>query len=341
MEKTMKIIEDHLDCTYEIPLIQEAETSFESVLDKYNIHLKRRAVKTLQINIGKLCNQACTHCHVEAGPKRPENMELNTVSRILELIRKDLLIETIDITGGAPELNPFFRYLVQELTKIHKKIIVRCNLTVLFEENQEDTPDFFADNKVEIVASLPCYIEENVNSQRGKDVFKKSVKALQILNNLGYGVAGSGLFLNLVYNPIGEHLPPEQTQLESDYKSHLKSEFNIVFNQLFTITNMPIKRYEHMLIRDGKMKDYMRLLTDNFNPIAAKEVMCQDLISISWDGEIYDCDFNQMLEIPLNWNRKTIWDINNFSDIGQDIAFARHCFGCAAGTGSSCSGALL
>ena len=337
----MKIIEDHLDFTYKIPLIQEAETSFESVLDKYNIHLKRRTVKTLQINIGKLCNQACTHCHVEAGPKRTENMELNTINRILTLIKRDSLIQTVDITGGAPELNPFFRYLVKKLTKLHKKVIVRCNLTVLFEENQSDTPTFFADNLVEVFASLPCYIEDNVNTQRGKDVFQKSIKALRILNSIGYGIVGSGLKLNLVYNPIGEHLPPEQTQLESDYKFHLKSEFNIEFNQLFTITNMPIKRYEHMLIRDGKMKDYMQLLTDNFNPVAAKEVMCQDLISISWDGEIYDCDFNQMLEIPLNWTHKTIWDISNFSDIEQGIAFGRHCFGCTAGTGSSCGGALL
>jgi radical SAM/Cys-rich protein len=194
---------------------------------------------------------------------------------------------------------------------------------------------------VQVVASLPCYKEDNVDAQRGKGVFGKSIAALQKLNSLGYGQSSTGLILNLVYNPVGEHLPPEQKSLEADYHAHLKDEFGIEFNQLFTITNMPIKRYAHMLERDGKMHDYMQLLFDNFNPQAAKNVMCTELLSIGWDGQIYDCDFNQMLDIPLNWKPRTIWDIASFSQAETEIAVASHCFGCTAGSGSSCGGALL
>jgi radical SAM/Cys-rich protein len=315
--------------------------SFASVLKENNIELKRENIKILQVNIGKRCNQACNHCHVESGPNRIENMELKTVERLLKLLENATQVHTVDITGGAPELNPHFRYFVQEIRKMGKEVIDRCNLTILFEEGQGDTAQFLAENKVQIVASLPCYKEDNVDSQRGKGAFVKSIAALQKLNALGYGKQNTGLMLNLVYNPVGEHLPPNQVKLESDYNAHLKDEFGIVFNNLFTITNMPIKRYAHMLEREGKMQEYMQLLIDNFNPQAANGVMCKELISIGWDGQIYDCDFNQMLEIPLNWAKRDVWDITSLADIESQIAVANHCFGCTAGAGSSCGGALV
>lgn len=315
--------------------------TFEAALREHNIELKRDAIKILQVNIGKRCNQACHHCHVESGPNRTENMELETVERLLELLECEPQIHTVDITGGAPELNPHFRYFVSEIRKMGKQVIDRCNLTILFEEGQEDTAEFLAENKVQIVASLPCYKEDNVDKQRGKGVFGKSIAALEKLNALGYGKKDSGLILNLVYNPVGEHLPPAQAKLEADYHAHLKDEFGIEFNHLFTITNMPIKRYAHALERDGKMKDYMQLLIDNFNPQAAKGVMCTELVSIGWDGQIYDCDFNQMLDIPLNWKSRNLWDVERLSNIEPEIAVASHCFGCTAGSGSSCGGALL
>lgn len=315
--------------------------NFAKTLAEHNIILKRQEIKILQVNIGKICNQACHHCHVESGPKRTENMELETVDRLLELLAKEPDIHTVDITGGAPELNKHFRYFAAAIRKMGKEVIDRCNLTVLFEPNQEDTAEFLAENKIQIVASLPCYLEDNVNKQRGGGVFDKSIKALQQLNALGYGKSDSGLTLNLVYNPVGEHLPPAQKPLEDDYKKYLKEKFDIEFNQLFTITNMPIKRYAHMLEREGRIEDYMKLLTDNFNPQAALGVMCLELVSVSYDGRLYDCDFNQMLEIPLNWKARTIWDIESFSEIEPDIAVASHCFGCTAGAGSSCGGALI
>ncbi|MEJ2229378.1 MAG: arsenosugar biosynthesis radical SAM protein ArsS [Alphaproteobacteria bacterium] len=311
------------------------------MLERHNVTLKRENISTLQINIGKLCNQACHHCHVEAGPKRTEIMERSTVDRILALLQKDKDITLVDITGGAAELNPHFRDLVRAIRAMGKDVIDRCNLSVLFEKGQEDTAEFLATNKVQIVASLPCYLEDNVNAQRGKDVYRKSISALEKLNALGYGKPDTGLVLDLVYNPIGAHLPPAQAKLEADYREHLRNHFGVVFNHLFTITNMPIKRFAHMLERDGLTEQYMQLLIDSFNVQAAQAVMCIQMISVGWDGKLYDCDFNQMLEIPLNSQAKTIWDISSFSAIGRDIAFANHCFGCTAGAGSSCTGALL
>jgi radical SAM/Cys-rich protein len=295
----------------------------------------------LQINIGKRCNQACHHCHVESGPNRTENMELPTIDRLLELLASASGTKIVDITGGAPELNPHFRCFVNEVRAMGKTVIDRCNLTIFFEEGQERTAEFLAKNCVEVVASLPCYLEEHVDAQRGNGTFNKSIEALKLLNSLGYGIEGSGLVLNLVHNPVGIHLPPDQKQLESDYRVYLKEKFCIIFNSLFTITNMPIKRYAHMLKRMGKMSEYMQLLKDNFNPNAAEGVMCANMLSIGWDGKIYDCDFNQMLDIPLNGKPVTIWDIDNFSSVDTEIAFADHCFGCTSGAGSSCGGALL
>ncbi len=315
--------------------------AFSRTLSQHNIQLERTHIHTLQVNIGKRCNQACHHCHVESGPNRTENMALDTVERLLVLLAEAPNIHTVDVTGGAPEMNPHFRYFVTAVRKLGKQVIDRCNLTILFEPNQEDTAEFLAQQQIMVVASLPCYQEDNVNKQRGRGVFDKSIAALTKLNKLGYGQPDTGLVLNLVYNPVGEHLPPAQAQLEADYHQHLYHHFGIVFNELYTITNMPIKRYAHALNRDGKLKEYMQLLIDNFNPDAANSVMCAELISVGWDGQLYDCDFNQMLEIPLNNKRQTIWDIDSLTLVEQGIAIGNHCYGCTAGAGSSCGGALL
>ena len=313
---------------------------FANKLKENNLSLKRNGVSTVQVNIGKRCNQACHHCHVEAGPDRTENMTRETIDQLLLLIEKSPQISTVDITGGAPELNPNFRHFVTQLHYLNKQIIVRCNLTVLFEENQHDTPEFFASHHVDVVSSLPCYLQDNVDSQRGKGVFDKSIKALQKLNSLGYGREENNLTLNLVYNPTGIHLPPAQQGLEKDYKRQLLNDFGITFNRLFTITNMPIKRFAHQLKREGKLEEYMQLLVDNFNPQAVDGVMCKNMISIGWDGKIYDCDFNQMLELPLK-TKQTLWDISSFDEITPDIMLADHCYGCTAGSGSSCGGSLV
>jgi radical SAM/Cys-rich protein len=313
--------------------------AFHQKLKDSNISLIRDNISTLQINLGKMCNQACHHCHVEAGPKRTEIMEKSTMDVILALLDKSPDIKVVDLTGGAPELNPNFKYLVTELKKRNKHIIDRCNLTILFEPNQEYLAEFLAEQKVEICASLPCYLEDNVDAQRGKGVFDKSIKALNLLNDLGYGTK-ENLTLNLVYNPQGINLSPNQATLEGQYKIYLEEKFGIRFNNLFTITNMPIKRFLHSLMRDNLYDKYMLSLTDNFNEAAANNVMCKDLISIGWDGQIYDCDFNQMLEIPLNNSQISIFDLDNFADLSKNIAIANHCYGCTAGGGSSCAGSL-
>lgn len=321
-------------------LLARSRPRFADTLRHYDITLKRTQVTTLQINIGKLCNQACHHCHVEAGPTRAENMQQETVERLLALLDASAGVHTVDITGGAPEMNPHFRFFVQELRKRNIQVIDRCNLTVLLLVGQQDTAQFLADNHIDVVASLPCYMEENVDTQRGKHVFAQSIKALRMLNALGYGKKDSHLTLNLVYNPVGTHLPPAQATLEQDYKKYLGERYGIVFNNLFTITNMPIKRYLHMLRREQKEAEYMQLLVDNFNPQSVASVMCTSMVSVGWDGTLYDCDFNQMLDMPLG-DRPTIWDIDSLTDVGSEIALGQHCFGCTAGAGSSCGGALL
>ncbi len=306
------------------------------------LKLDRTAVEILQVNIGRLCNLACLHCHVEAGPKRTENMVAETVDRVLHLLENTKSIHTLDLTGGAPELNPHFRRVVVRARELQKHVIDRCNLTVLFEEGQEDTAQFLAKNQVHIVASLPCYSKKNVEGQRGHGVFDKSIEALLLLNQLGYGKENSGLRLDLVYNPTGPFLPPSQSKLKQDYKAELKELFDIHFNDLFTITNMPIKRFLKDLERSGKLSTYMELLANSFNPAAAKGIMCRNLVSISWDGEVYDCDFNQMLELPLGQGRTTIWDLESFDPLeNKKITFANHCYACTAGAGSSCGGALV
>jgi radical SAM/Cys-rich protein len=325
-----------------LPIMKPADAAdFQETLRQHGIgELRRREVTTLQINVGKLCNQACHHCHVEAGPKRTEIMPARVAERILELLAGTPSIETVDITGGAPELNANFRMLVRESRRLEKQVIDRCNLTVLFEPGQETLGEFLAANNVEITASLPCYTESNVDQQRGKGAFEKSIRALRLLNRIGYGQAGSGLVLNLVYNPLGASLPPPQQKLEADYKSQLRENFGIEFNRLFTITNMPIKRFAEVLYREGQHESYMGLLTNHFNPATVESLMCRDLVSIGWDGKIYDCDFNQMLDMETP-NGRSIWEVASFSELAnRQIATGSHCFGCTAGAGSSCGGSL-
>ena len=315
--------------------------SFDSTLRDHGFGaLQRSEVTTLQINVGKLCNQACHHCHVEAGPKRTEILLPETADRIVNLLITTPSIQIVDITGGAPELNPNFTRLVLLSRALGRHVIDRCNLTVFFEPGQDDLPEFLAGNKVEITASLPCYTAENVDKQRGRGVFGKSIRALQLLNQLGYGKPGSGLILNLVYNPPGASLPPAQEKLETEYKVQLKQHFGIGFNRLYTIANMPIKRFSEFLVRNGQQEEYMGLLVNHFNPSTVEHLMCRSLVSVGWDGRLYDCDFNQMLDIEAP-GRKTIWDIHSFSEFAnRKIATGRHCFGCTAGAGSSCGGSL-
>ena len=303
--------------------------------------LTRGKLDVIQLNLGYLCNLSCVHCHVNAGPKRTELMTKTTIDHVLDLA-KEQGVKTLDLTGGAPEMNPHFKYLVREASKRNISVIDRCNLVILEEDGYEDLVEFLAEYKVAIVASLPCYLEENVDKQRGNGVFQKSLTALKRLNALGYGQADSGLVLDLVFNPQGATLPPEQSALEASYKMHLKQEYDIDFNHLYTIANMPIKRFGSTLISKGNFDDYMQLLVDSYNPETLKQVMCINTISIDWQGNVYDCDFNQMLALPLadNAQQTTIIELKNDELSGKPIATRQHCYGCTAGQGSSCGGAL-
>lgn len=315
---------------------------FNETLEENNLVLSRTKLKTLQINIGKFCNLACHHCHVEAGPLRTERMNEKTAQRLIHLISNSKDITTVDLTGGAPELNPHFRSIVMAARAASKEVIVRCNITVLFEAGQEDTAEFFSLQNVNVVASLPCYSKKNVEQQRGRGVFDKSIEGLKILNQLGYGKKGNALVLDLVYNPGGAFLPPDQNKLEQDYRKELKELFNIEFNRLFTITNMPIKRFLNDLLGQKKFESYMDLLVNSFNPHSLEGVMCRSLLSVSHDGELFDCDFNQMLNLPLRNKESSIWEIETFDSFleGGKINTGNHCYACTAGAGSSCGGAL-
>jgi len=304
--------------------------------------LRRKRLQTLQVNLGYLCNQSCTHCHVNAGPNRTEVMTSDTVDAVIDFLDESQ-VKRLDLTGGAPELNPYFRRLVIAARALNVEVIDRCNLTVLLESGQEDLAEFLAGQEVEIVASLPCYSEENVNSQRGKGVFHDSIIALRQLNRLGYGEANSGLQLNLMYNPTGPFLPPSQRTLEVDYRQHLDDQYGIHFNQLFTLVNMPIQRFGSTLVSKGEFEDYMTLLRDNFSSENLSKVMCRELISVDWQGLVYDCDFNQMLGLPLlidGNKRPHIRDVRPVNLEDQPIGVADHCYGCTAGSGSSCGGEL-
>ena len=303
--------------------------------------IKRTCLKTVQVNVGYRCNQSCLHCHVNAGPKRKEEMNRETVDLLLEYLRQSKA-ETLDITGGAPELNTNFRYLVTEARNLNVHVMDRCNLTILNEPGQEDTAEFLAEHQVEIIASLPCYLKENVEGQRGKGVFANSISGIRKLNSIGYAQENSGLILNLVYNPTGPYLPPSQQSLVLDYKREL-SKYGVTFNHLFTLTNMPIARFGSTLISKNQFNEYMTLLKDAHQDSNLKNVMCRDLISIDWQGYVYDCDFNQMLGIPMfvkNKSRPHLRDLMGSDLEGNTIAVADHCYGCTAGQGSSCGGAL-
>ena len=310
--------------------------------------LRRTAPHTLQVNVGKLCNQACHHCHVDAGPKRTEVMTHATAERVADLLEASTGIRTVDVTGGAPELNPNFPYIVERARAAGRAVMVRCNLTVIFVPGMEWLAEFYRANRVHLVCSLPCYTAENVEKQRGRGVFEKSIEALCLLNRIGY--ARDDLVLDLVYNPVGPVLPPPQPQLEAEYREQLGKNFGISFNHLLTITNMPISRFAQQLHQWGRYTDYMGLLVNHFNPATVAGLMCRTLVSVGWDGRLYDCDFNQMLEIPLSAGGQakpedkplTIWDLDDAGRLAEaPIATGAHCFGCTAGAGSSCSGALV
>ncbi len=301
--------------------------------------LRRDRIEVLQINVGKLCNQTCLHCHVNAGPGRKEIMTRETIDRIVDwLAHTD--IPKVDITGGAPEIIPDFRYLVERVKRQRRHIMDRCNLTIFFETGHEYLPFFLAQHGIEVIASLPCYSAKNVDGQRGNGVFEKSIRALRWLNELGYG-REPHLPLHLVYNPVGAYLPGPQAELEADYHRELREQFGIVFNRLYTIANMPIARFASWLQRNGQLEMYMRLLIDNFNPATVEGLMCRRTLSVGWRGEVYDCDFNQMLDMQWqNGKPLFLWDIDPATVDNRPILTGDHCFGCTAGAGSSCSGAI-
>ena len=316
-----------------LPLIQNSD--FPAI--------KRKRLETLQVNLGYRCNQTCVHCHVNAGPTRTEMMSRATVEDVLAFLRASR-VGKLDITGGAPELNAHFRELVGAARELGVHVMDRCNLTILEQPGQEDLAQFLADQRVEVIASMPCYLEENVDRQRGKGVFDASIRALQTLNRCGYGQPASELELNLVYNPQGPSLPPPQAQLEIDYRSHLGERYGIVFNHLYVLTNMPIQRFGSMLVSQGRFAEYLDLLKNAYQEDNLDRVMCRDLISVDWRGYVYDCDFNQMLGLPLSYQGRAqthLRDLLGRDLSGNAIAVADHCYGCTAGQGSSCGGALV
>lgn len=332
----------------ELPVLQtNGHTShFNTLLNKHNLRLSPLSMETLQVNITKLCNQACRHCHVDASPKRTESMDKPTIDKVIEILASHSEIINVDITGGAPELNPYFDYLVIESRKLGKHVMVRHNLTVTFDgnpvtkESKEYLPQFFAEQRVEVISSLPYYQEFFTDKQRGKGVFSKSIESARLLNKQGFGVDGSDLKFNLVYNPVGAFLPASQQSLEHDFKVELRAKFGLAFNSLYTITNMPIHRFKEDLQRRGGFEMYMDKLVNAFNPSAALGVMCRSLISVGYDGKLYDCDFNQMLDMEISDNElMTVFNFNYQKLLQRSILFDEHCFGCTAGAGSSCGGA--
>jgi len=321
---------------------------FETQLRRSGIELPPLGIETLQVNITRLCNQQCRHCHVDASPARREMMSPQGIAKCLEILERHPSIAKLDITGGAPELHAGFRGFVERARALGRHVMVRHNLTVQLDrhpqtgESMEDLPEFFARQRVEVISSLPYYQQYFTDAQRGNGVFGKSIEAMRRLNAQGYGVEGSGLVLNLVYNPVGPYLPPAQAALEADYKRELKAKFGVLFNGLFTITNMPINRFRLHLQKTGQLEPYMDKLLAAFNPAAAEGVMCRSLISVDHDGRIYDCDFNQMLEMQAagrDGQPLSIFDFDFERTLGRRIRFGEHCLGCTAGAGSSCGGA--
>lgn len=312
--------------------------SFQQKLKSHEVPLTRGRFETLQINVGRKCNQTCTHCHVDAGPHRSEMMTEEVAHKVGVWIREHRP-KTVDITGGAPEISEFFNYFVETARSVGSHVIDRNNLTIIETKSHAYLPEYLAKHEVEVVASLPCYLEDNVDEQRGDGVFQKSISALKKLNAVGYG---STLPLTLVYNPIGANLPPDQSELEADYKTELKARYGIVFTRLFAITNLPIARFAVDLRAHGQWDYYMELLANNFNPTTVDGLMCRCTINIGYEGEVFDCDFNQMLRMQQQADARPLylWDVTPESMETQSILTANHCFGCTAGHGSSCSGAL-
>jgi len=347
MIKSLKVLQHPLsDSLNQLALLESdgdnSQSSFKSKLEELGMFpLKTSAMEIFQINMGKMCNQACRHCHVDAGPDRKEIMSRQTMQLCLQVL-KNTDIRIVDLTGGAPEMNPDFRWFVEEIKKLGKHIIVRCNLTIILANMRfNDLPDFFKLHQVEVVSSLPGFTQDRTDRQRGDGVFEDSVKALQMLNSVGYGKEGSGLILNLVYNPAGAFLPPSQMALEKEYKMELSSRYSIVFNQLFTITNMPISRYLDYLLTSGNYERYMDKLILAFNPEAVNNLMCRNTLSVGWDGYLYDCDFNQMLDLKVSSAKSqhlSDFDVDVLNE--RNIVVKQHCYGCTAGSGSSCGGSL-
>lgn len=322
--------------------------NFEALLKQHNIKLAPRSIDTLQVNLTRLCNQVCRHCHVDSSPTRTEMLSSEGIVKCLEILEQHPQITKLDLTGGAPELHPSFDEFVEQAVAMGKHVMVRHNLTVQSDgnpqtgESKEYLPRFFAQNRVEVISSLPYYQAYFTDAQRGAGVFGKSITGLQRLNAEGYGIEDSGLLLNLVYNPVGPYLPPAQKNLEADFKLELDTKYGLKFNQLYTITNMPINRFKLHLEHSGQYEAYMERLTASFNPAAAEEVMCRSLISVDYDGRVYDCDFNQMLALQANGKRGlglSIFDFDFNETLERQIRFADHCLGCTAGSGSSCGGA--
>jgi radical SAM/Cys-rich protein len=329
---------------------EKSKYDFEDQLRRHGLDLPPLSIDTLQVNVTKLCNQVCRHCHVDASPQRKEMLSPEGIARCLEILERHAQIAKLDITGGAPELHPGFDMLVENAVRLRKHVMVRHNLTVQLDgnpqtkESKEYLPRFFAKNRVEVISSLPYYQEYFTDAQRGSGVFRKSLEAMRRLNAEGYGIEGSGLLLNLVYNPVGPYLPAAQAGLEADYRRELKAKFGLSFNSLYTITNMPINRFKLHLDKSGQYEAYMEKLLAAFNPAAAQGVMCRNLISVGHDGRIYDCDFNQMLEMDAEnakGRRLSIFDFDFERAMRRPIRFGDHCLGCTAGAGSSCGGATV
>nr|WP_262922709.1 arsenosugar biosynthesis radical SAM (seleno)protein ArsS [Roseivirga pacifica] len=314
--------------------------SFAQQLDKSGVELTPTGIDTFQVNVGKMCNQVCKHCHVDAGPDRKEIMTRETMQQILDAL-EGTDVKTVDLTGGAPEMNPDFRWFVEALSEQGRQIIVRCNLTIILANPKyHDLPDFFKKHGVNVVSSLPSFTARRTNAQRGNGVFEKSIEALKMLNAVGYGKADSGLKLDLVYNPSGAFLPDDQAILTQEFKHKLKENYDIVFNDLFVITNLPVSRFLDYLLNSKNYESYMDELANAYNPVAAAGVMCRNMVSISWDGYLYDCDFNQMLELKLSGNApKHVKDFDWDKVMDREIVINQHCYGCTAGAGSSCGGA--
>lgn len=326
---------------------EAVDQTFPSFQEKVNNlgfqPLQPTAMEIFQLNIGKLCNQTCAHCHVDAGPDRKEeNMGRGDLERCLEIIAGIPTIHTVDITGGAPEMNPHFRWFVEEVRKLGKKVMNRCNLTIIMANKKyHDLPEFFREHKVHLVSSLPYFSKSRTDKQRGDGVFEDSIKALQLLNEVGYGKEGTGLVLDLVYNPSGAFLPASQESLEAEFKRQLKRKYDIDFNSLFAITNLPISRFLDYLLASGNYEEYMQKLVDAFNPATVEGLMCRNTISVSWDGYLYDCDFNQMLDLKVNSSSTHINDFDFEALKDRPIALNQHCYGCTAGAGSSCGGEIV